>query len=289
MNDLAKELENMDDETLAQLAEGADEAPKDTMKNAKQKTMDEGSSDDDNEKIGDNVDHGHLFDESKGGAKVRRGDEGFDEEMGGESQNIEAFTKVACEDMDTDDNDEELEEDGNQPAPPGYYPCQLTVPSPVPRSANAGVRETTKTSAKNMDRGTEDGKTNDDDDKSFEDPHPSPVKSSCNNNKKIIDSGIFRPSPVRGLGNIQKESNNGCSEELSPDSSTADQSTELCEGLRTQPTLLRSQPTPQLRPMQRAPKRGSNTKVSIMGTIFENRKKGQKKSGGIYMPSYARK
>jgi len=48
----------------------------------------EGSDEENVEDIGVRINHEHFFDDERGGAALDEGDEGYEEEMGGASQNI---------------------------------------------------------------------------------------------------------------------------------------------------------------------------------------------------------
>lgn len=135
-----------------------------------------------------------------------------------------------------------------------------------------------KFSANSKGHGAVDGKTEyaDSDDAIVDIPLPSPEKNSTN------PRGLGPGSGGKSFsGTTDKYF--GYSEKMSPDRSTG--SFEV-EGLRTQPTQT---------PKQKAShKKSAASNVSIMGTVFETKKKKhdhptKKKTGGLYLPSYSRK
>jgi len=258
----------MDDDKLVELAEEGDQIS--TRQNV--------DNDEDNSEIDNKViNHNHMFSASKGGPQVKQGDAQFDEEQGGASQLFEVHTKMACENMSSDDDvgDElvddsdatnelhEGREDKNQddePAPPDDPPAAAVVPSAKRSSINSGTR----------------GIVDDEDTATVEIPLPSPVESSANSRGKTTD---------------HKSANNDSLPQQSPDRSTTDRSTCSFEGLRTQQTSQQS--------TQKAPrKKSAPSKISIMGTIFEHQNHNKKKkknqsakakSSGLYIPAYSRK
>lgn len=104
------------------LAEEGDEGPTDTRCSAKKNIsgseVDASDVESDIEFIASGINHGDLFSKNKGGAQIAQGDDDFDEEMGGESQVLEVATKIACEGIrndiedDSDEGKDENEDEG---------------------------------------------------------------------------------------------------------------------------------------------------------------------------------
>lgn len=274
---LAKQLDSMNDEQLEDLAAEEDEGPKDSRQPAKKGSGDASDSDDDDESGEKEFDAGAMahdayFSESKGGAKIKKDDENFDVEMGGASQAAFAATMLACEDMRDDDDDsvkddpeEEIEEeDDDAPTPRDYVP---PVVKNTKGASEAGKsRESTNPAPPAADN--EAAEEDDDDDKTVGLEGAEPAESS----KRL------QPSKADDEVNGTNKTGNA---ESSEDMSSPDRSTCSQDGLRTQPTQT---------PKPRAKKKAAASKVSIMGSVFETKKKGtqpgKKKSSGLYIPSY---
>ena len=284
MADLAQELENMDDDKLEELAAEGDQVSAEKMTQSDEDEIDN--------KV---INHNHMFSVSKGGPQVKQGDAQFEEEQGGASQIFDVHTRIACENIRSDDDvEDELADDGNitdedqedirqddQPTPSDYV-STAAVPSPV-KSGDSTIDITSaeKRSAKSESCGTPDDKVTVD---TVETPPPSPMKSPPNNRRKITDQN--------NANNDGVPLSPGHSSQLSPDRNATDRSTCSFEGLRTQPTS--QQPT------QKAPraKKTAPTKICIMGKIFENKDQqkansnnnsAKTKSNGLYIPTYCRK
>jgi hypothetical protein len=296
--DLAKELQNFNDDQLYDLAEQEDEGPKDTRKYS----SDTDNGDSDIEFDANGINHGDLFCNTKGGAQIAQGDGDFDEEMGGESQIVEVATKIACEGIESEGDEEEddVEEYGATPAdnvPPESRSSTNPIPCPVKRPSNdadeaLAVVDSTAKRSRN-DRFERIANCGDDsDDEIFVIPAPFPGESSTNRSQQ----GVTEYRTTHVVDKHKRPENDGLRsspdcisakpsmdihDEMSPDRSTCSY-----EGLRTQPTQT---------PKQSAPikKKSALSKVSLMGTVFETSwlKDDQpaKKSGGLYIPSYSRK
>ena len=113
--ELEEKLENFDDDKLYELAEeGEDPLTKKRHSNGAENGSVDGSDD---EFEGNGMNHGDLFSNTKGGARVAKDDSDFEDEMGGQSQIVAVATKLACEDI----SDEE-EEDDDDATPTDYVP-----------------------------------------------------------------------------------------------------------------------------------------------------------------------
>ena len=296
--DLAKELENFNDEQLYDLAEEEDEGPKDTRKYSSD--TENGDSDIDFDANG--INHGDLFCNTKGGAQIAQGDDDFDEEMGGQSQIVEVATKIACEGIESEGDEEEDGVEEYEATPADYVPPELKsstdpITRPVKRPLNdagkalVAVNPTAKRSGNyRYERIANCGA--DSDDAIAVVPAPFPGESSTNRSEqggqdykttynvekhKLPASDCLRSSPDCISAKPSMDTN----DEMSPDRSTCSY-----EGLRTQPTQTFKQSAP-------IKKKNAVSKVSLMGTVFEtSRSKDDppaKKSGGLYIPSYSRK
>mmetsp|Transcript_33737 Transcript_33737/g.57321 ORF Transcript_33737/g.57321 Transcript_33737/m.57321 type:complete len:276 (-) Transcript_33737:160-987(-) len=275
----------MDDDKLAELAQEGDEGPKDTREIPKHNPSD--NEDDGNSDLDTTtINHQHLFSESKGGAKIAKGDPEFHDEMGAESQNFEAATKIACENIESGDDDDSVEEyddhNDDQNKSTGFNSSMNRALNNIEEDdiddSNVGLPSVTKSSKNYRSRGMADDRSN-----GFNDGFPSPVNSSADNVKRVTVDGK--------AANNNEDDNGDPWEKLSPDRSTADQSTGSFEGLRTQPTT--QQPSPKPKAPPRVKKRAA-AKFTIMGTVFENQKKkgeqpAKKKTGGLYIPKYSKK
>jgi len=248
------------------------------------------------------INHNHMFSVSKGGPQVKQGDAQFDEEQGGASQIFDVHTRIAYENIRSDDdvgdelvndsnvtdelfeNQEDINQD-DQPTPSDYVPT-AAVPSPVKSASHKGdstigLPSAEKRPATSRSRGIPDDKVTVD---TVETPLPSPMNSPPNNRGKITDRN--------SANNDGLPLSPGHSSQLSPDRNATDRSTCSFEGLRTQPTS--QQPT------QQAPraKKTAPPKICIMGTVFENKNQQKEnskvnsaktKSSGLYIPTYCRK
>ncbi len=99
------------------LAEEGDEGPIDTRCSTKKRIcgneVDISEDESDVEFSASGINHGDLFSKNKGGAQIAQGDDDFDEEMGGQSQVLEVATKIACEGIRSDIEDEDGEDEGD--------------------------------------------------------------------------------------------------------------------------------------------------------------------------------
>ncbi len=282
---MAKELKNFNDEQLFDLAEEQDEGPKDARINSSD--IENGSIDDsDIEFDAHGINHGDLFCNTKGGAQIAQGDDNFDEEMGGESQIVEVATKIACEEIESE-GDEEEQIGEYKVAPTECVPPKSNdLTNPFPPHTDFAVVDLTSISKANHTFA-------DSNDDILVVRTPCPVKSFTNHDehagkddtstddaeKKLQRQGNDRaPSSPDCISTKSSSDTNG---EISPNGSTCSH-----EGLRTQLTE-----TPRLG----APRKESSvaSKVSLMGTVFETSKTNDdrpaKKSGGLYIPTYSRK
>ena len=298
--DLAKELENFDDEQLYDLAEEEDEGPKDSRINSS-----DAESGSDVEFEANGINHGDLFCNTKGGAHIAQGDDDFDEEMGGQSQIVEVATKIACERIDSDGDEEEDGVEEYEVTPTDYVPPDSKSstnpnPSPVNRLSNGApgadkafvaVAPPAKGSSHEIFEGIAN-RGADGDDENVVVPAPLPEESSINrreqgetNNKTTSDADKIKRPGNDGFCSssdcISTKPSKETNDEMSPDRSTCSN-----EGLRTQPTQTTKESTP-------IKKKSAVSKVSLMGTVFETSKvkdnRPAKKSGGLYIPSYSRK
>ncbi|KAL7552810.1 hypothetical protein ACHAWF_017268 [Thalassiosira exigua] len=89
-------------------------------------------------------------------------------------------------------------------------------------------------------------------------------------------------------GPVDRSRNNSEGIDATGGSPVRNSEEETFEGPRTQPTQLKTQPTQQPSPAQQGPKRNTTAKVSIMGSIFENKKNSAGKKSAIYVPKYSR-
>ena len=198
--------------------------------------------------------HADLFHEERGRARVAQGDEGYEEEMGGESQMIQVATKMACENFESDSTDGE--EEVVEVRPPKKEPVLHCVdeegsdildPSSVKSSGVPPVW--------NADSNAEGRK--------------SKVKEEvCSDDDRHMQQSLSKPS----------EDNKHCEKENSSSLSAED----------TPPITQPSAAADRKNLLPVKPK--SRSKVSIMGVVFEDSKasKGQKKKSGLYIPSYTR-
>mmetsp|Transcript_38727 Transcript_38727/g.83449 ORF Transcript_38727/g.83449 Transcript_38727/m.83449 type:complete len:902 (+) Transcript_38727:275-2980(+) len=269
---LAKELENMNEDQLDDLAEKGDEAP---------------ANNDDNSDRDYDIDHQHLFSMSKGRAQIAPGDKHFEDEMGGESQVVEVAAKLACERMRADEDDIEDNINGeDQDYRHGGYDHPAAAASSLVKDLPNGVgRDSIDTSTISLPVTAKRPSI----------PFPSPVKSVDNHGERVkTDEKTARDddcctSPIQSPEKPQKDANAESSEKQSPDRSAAGQSTCSFEGLRTQPT------TQQPSPKQMAPQatKRMTSKFTLMGTVFEKPKekknqRARKKFGGLYIPKYSK-
>jgi hypothetical protein len=288
--DLAKELENFNDEQLYDLAEEEDEGPKDTRKYSSD--TENGDSDIDFDANG--INHGDLFCNTKGGAQIAQGDDDFDEEMGGQSQIVEVATKLACEGIESEGDEEDDGVEEYEATPADYVPpesksstnlilCPVKRPSDDADKALAAVNPTAKRSGNDRSKSTANCGADSDDETAIV-PAPFPGESSTNRSEQggqdyrtTYDVEKHR----RPENCISAKPSMDTNDEMSPDRSTCSY-----EGLRTQPTQTFKQSAP-------IKKKNAVSKVSLMGTVFEtSRSKDDppaKKSGGLYIPSYSRK
>ena len=278
----------MDEEKLEDIAEEGDEGPGDTRQRPPKKATagsDEDGNDDEESDIDmgeDGVDHNAYFSNTKGGAKVKRDDDDFDDEMGGQSQIIQVATMMAVDGMESDEDIEDTPPDGDpsnqdvKPSPVTSKPNQDAKPSPVTSKSNQDAVPSPVTSG--GQGGTANGDA-EDDDKTV--GIPSAVKSEADDDKTVgVPSPVKSeatagkteprpPSPVRSSENPPKD--NDESETPNRSQNSNESVTPPPDGLRTQPTQVRNKAT----------------KVAIMGSVFENKKKGdQPKKSGLYLPSY---
>ncbi len=102
---------------MDKLAEEGDEGPTDTRCSAKKRIrggeVDISEDESDVEFSASGINHGDLFSKNKGGAQIAQGDDDFDEEMGGQSQVLEVATKIACEGIRSDIEDEDGGDEGD--------------------------------------------------------------------------------------------------------------------------------------------------------------------------------
>lgn len=288
--DLAKELKNFNDEQLFDLAEEQDEGPKDARMHSSD--VESGSIDDsDIEFDAHGINHGDLFCNTKGGAQIAQGDDNFDEEMGGESQIVEVATKIACEEIESEgDEEEEIEE--YKVAPTAYVPSKsdgLTYPSPTRTDLADDDLKCLSKADDTFGRASSCGSEGDDDIVVVS--SPCPVKSFANHREHALKDDTwtdYAEETLQRQGNdrapsppdcIPAKSSNDTNDEMSPNGSTCSH-----EGLRTQLTET---------PLMSTPKKQKSvtSKVSLMGSVFETSKADgpAKKSGGLYIPSYSRK
>ena len=70
--------------------------------------MNNEDNDDDSETANQGFNHDDYFQEDRGGARIAEGEDGYEEEMGGESQIFQVTTKLACQDLDIESSDDEI-------------------------------------------------------------------------------------------------------------------------------------------------------------------------------------
>ena len=124
--ELQEKLEKFDDEKLYELAEEGED-PSTKKKHSNGGSVDE--SDDEFE--GNGMNHGDLFSNTKGGARVAKDDSDFEDEMGGQSQIVAVATKLACEELDSDEEEEDEIDDATPTdyVPPDVKPASSSVKS----------------------------------------------------------------------------------------------------------------------------------------------------------------
>jgi hypothetical protein len=247
---------------LDDLAEEGDEGPTDTRCSAKKNIsgseVDASDVESDIEFIASGINHGDLFSKNKGGAQIAQGDDDFDEEMGGESQVLEVATKIACEGIwndiedDSDEGKDKNEDEG------GDNDDDVTEKNESPpRSKAADEDEAVGSNVAPLDTHVE-GFSN------------CPVWESTSH----VDSPEGSPEPSK------LESSENRSHDCSPFS---------LDGLRTQPTQ-----TPTSTQPKPITKRVKIHKVTLMGTAFETSnirgpQPDTKKATDLYIPSYSRR
>lgn len=254
INDLAKELDNIDKDQLDNLAEEGDEGPTDTRLSAKKKMsgsdIDISDEESDVEFNARGINHGDLFSKNKGGAQIAQGDDDFEEEMGGQSQVLEVATRIACEGIKSDIEDEDdvvagvIDDDG----------CEEDSEQSEDNSENSSSPRC------NANNGA-----------AF-------VGADRNGNGGEILSQVGNPenSPERTRPEFSDDRFHDCS----PFS---------LDGLRTQPTQ-----TPTSTQKESNTKNGTVTKVSLMGTVFEssrntNVQPAAKQNSDLYIPTYSKR
>lgn len=264
--DLAKELDNVSEDRLDDLAEVGDEGPTDTRCPAKKKTtgsVDDMSDDEsDIEFSANGINHGDLFSKNKGGAQIAQGDDDFDEEMGGQSQIVEVATKIACEGMASEGENEDEENNGDEDGQDGENE-EVEIDKHITTLANI---------ADGVDVGNSD-RTN--------------TGLHANESSNCT---VWNALPRSGVSDADMRVNSP--EQMKPASSEKrfqDYSPCSLDGLRTQPTQTQT-------PTQKGPviKRGAMPKVTLMGTVFEATKKKEphtatKQATDLYIPSYSRR
>lgn len=254
INDLAKELDNIDVDQLDNLAEEGDEGPTDTRFSAKKKIsgseVDISDEESDVEFNARGINHGDLFSKNKGGAQIAQGDEDFEEEMGGQSQVLEVATRIACEgiksDIEDDYNVAEGEKDDER--------CEED------REQSEGKAENSSSPRCNANIGT------------------AYVGADRNGNGGKISSQIGNPE------NSQEQTKHEFSENRFHDCSPFS-----FDGLRTQATQ-----TPTSTQKESNAKRGTVAKVTLMGTLFEssrniNAQSAVKQNSDLYIPTYSKR
>ena len=244
------------------LAEEGDEGPTDTRCSAKKNIsgseVDASDVESDIEFIASGINHGDLFSKNKGGAQIAQGDDDFDEEMGGESQVLEVATKIACEGIrndiedDSDEGEDEDEDEGGD-----IDDDAIEKNESPPRSKAADEADAVGTNGAPLDS-------------HLEASSKCPVRESTSH----VDSPESSPEPSK------LESSENRFQDCSPFS---------FDGLRTQPTQ-----TPTSTQPKPITKRVTMPKVTLMGTVFEtsNIREPQpatKKATDLYIPSYSRR
>lgn len=114
------------------------------------------------------INHEDLFNAERGKARYAQGDDGFEEEMGGQSQMIHVATKLACEHFESDTGGEEtgdeedakdvklkpvlnpvVEEIDDQPSPVKSGPTQPSLGSNITREQSKKEKNASSLSAEN--------------------------------------------------------------------------------------------------------------------------------------------
>jgi len=97
---LGDDLAKTDPEDLEMRVEGEDESQGEKNHTPMKNFVQKNSDDDDNSEVSDlGFNHQDYFRQDRGRARVLEGEDGYEEEMGGESQVIQVTTKLACQNM----------------------------------------------------------------------------------------------------------------------------------------------------------------------------------------------
>lgn len=145
--ELEGKLDNFDDDKLLELAEEGEDP---LTKKRKSNGIENSSVDESDDEFGGNgMNHGDLFSNTKGGARVAKDDSDFEDEMGGQSQIVAVATKIACEELDSD---EEEDDEIDDTTPTDYIPPDPASSSVKSEKVAAAVPPDDKIAADILDK-----------------------------------------------------------------------------------------------------------------------------------------